>query len=137
LPEARIHPIIPKSRRKKLYRQLRQRLGQVSRQLTQQKGSQILEGPLVVGHVRVLISVPPRYAVAQAIGSIKGESAIRIARTVGRGGRTSQESILGSRVLRVYRRPRREGDSPVHPATGTSGSPPGPDKNVGLTTPVL
>ncbi len=74
---------IPKCRRKKLYQQLRQHLGDVFRQLAQRKESQILEGHLVVDHVHMLISIPPKYAVAQVIGYLKGKSAIHIARTVG------------------------------------------------------
>jgi len=74
---------IPKCRRKKLYQQLRQHLGEVFRQLAQQRESKILEGHMVVDHVHMLISIPPKYAVAQVIGYIKGKSAIHIARTFG------------------------------------------------------
>ena len=35
-------------------------------------------------HVHALISVPPKYAVAQIVGFIKGKSAIWVARTFGR-----------------------------------------------------
>src|SRR5437660_4143982 len=34
-------------------------------------------------HVHMLISIPPKYAVAQVIGFIKGKSAIHLARTYG------------------------------------------------------
>jgi len=82
--ECKYHVVfIPKCRRKKLYQQLRQHLGEVFRQLAQQKESRILEGHLVVDHVHMLISIPPKYAVAQVIGFIKGKSAIHIARTAG------------------------------------------------------
>ncbi len=82
--ECKYHVVfIPKCRRKKLYQQLRQHLGEVFRQLAQRRESQILEGHLVVDHVHMLISIPPKYAVAQVIGYIKGKSAIHIARTVG------------------------------------------------------
>jgi putative transposase len=74
---------IPKCRRRNLYRQLRQHLGEVFRQLAQQRESKILEGHLIVDHVHMLIAIPPKYAVAQVIGYIKGKSAIHIARTVG------------------------------------------------------
>ena len=74
---------IPKCRRQKLYQQLRQHLGEVFRQLARHRESQILEGHLIVDHVHMLISIPPKYAVAQVIGYIKGKSAIHIARTVG------------------------------------------------------
>ena len=82
--ECKYHVVfIPKCRRKKLYEQLRRHLGEVFRQLAQQRESQILEGHMVVDHVHMLISIPPRYAVAQVIGYIKGKSAIHIARTFG------------------------------------------------------
>jgi putative transposase len=82
--ECKYHVVfIPKCRRKKLYQQLRQHLGGVFRQLAQQKESRILEGRLVADHVHMLISIPPKYAVAQVIGYIKGKSAIHIARTAG------------------------------------------------------
>ncbi len=82
--ECKYHIVfIPKCRRKKLYQQLRQDLGEVFRELAQRKESQILEGHLVVDHVHMLISIPPKYAVAQVVGFIKGKSAIHIARTAG------------------------------------------------------
>lgn len=82
--ECKYHVVfIPKCRRKKLYQQLRQHLGEVFRQLAQQRESKILEGHMVVNHVHMLISIPPKYAVAQVIGYIKGKSAVHIARTFG------------------------------------------------------
>ena len=82
--ECKYHIVfIPKCRRKKLYQQLRQDLGEVFHQLAQRKESQILEGHMVVDHVHMLISIPPKYAVAQVVGYIKGKSAIHIARTAG------------------------------------------------------
>jgi putative transposase len=74
---------IPKCRRKKLYGQLREHLGPVFHQLAQQRESRFLEGHMVVDHVHMLISIPPKYQVAQVIGFIKGKSAIHIARTFG------------------------------------------------------
>ena len=37
----------------------------------------------MVDHVHMLISIPPKYAVSQVIGYIKGKSAIHIARVYG------------------------------------------------------
>ena len=56
----------------------------VFKELANQKESEVLEGRLVEDHVHMLISIPPKYAVAQVIGYIKGKSAIWIARTCGR-----------------------------------------------------
>jgi putative transposase len=72
---------IPKYRRKALYGHLRHHLGDVFRALAAQKESHIEEGHLMADHVHMLISIPPKYAVAQVVGFIKGKSAIHIART--------------------------------------------------------
>src|SRR4030066_1123334 len=71
---------IPKCRRKVLYGQLRKYLGQVLRELAVQKESKVVEGHLMGDHVHMLISIPPKYAVAQVVGFLKGKSAIHIAR---------------------------------------------------------
>jgi putative transposase len=67
---------IPKYRKKKIYGNLRQYLGEIFRELAIQKECRILEGHLMPDHVHMLISVPPKFAVAQVIGFIKGKSAI-------------------------------------------------------------
>ena len=74
---------IPKCRRKTLYGELRQYLGEVFRKLAQQKESRIEEGHLLSDHVHMLIAIPPKYAVAQVVGFIKGKSAIHLARVYG------------------------------------------------------
>jgi putative transposase len=74
---------IPKCRRKTLYRQLRRYLGEVFRRLAVQKESQIEEGHLMPDHVHMMISIPPKYAVSQVVGYIKGKSAIHLARVYG------------------------------------------------------
>jgi putative transposase len=82
--ECKYHVIfIPKCRRKVLFGQLRPHLGEVFRRLARQKESQIEEGHLLPDHVHMLISIPPKYAVSQVIGYIKGKSAIHLARTYG------------------------------------------------------
>ena len=59
--ECKYHIVfIPKCRRQKLYQQLRRDLGEVFHQLAQQKESQILEGHMVVDHVHMLLSIPPK-----------------------------------------------------------------------------
>jgi putative transposase len=82
--ECKYHVVfIPKCRRKVLYGELRKYLGEVFRKLAEQKESKVLEGHLLPDHVHMLLSIPPKYAVAQVIGFIKGKSAIHIARTFG------------------------------------------------------
>jgi len=82
--ECKYHVVfIPKYRRKVLYGQLRQHLGEVFRELARQKESRIEEGHLQADHVHMLLVIPPKYAVAQVVGYLKGKSAIYIARTYG------------------------------------------------------
>jgi putative transposase len=82
--ECKYHVVfIPKYRRKALFGQLRPHLGKMLRELARQKECEIEEGHLLVDQVHMLISVPPKYAVSQVVGYLKGKSAIHIARTYG------------------------------------------------------
>lgn len=71
---------IPKYRKKKIFEELRQYLGEVLRNLAKDRESEIIEGHLLPDHVHILISIPPKYSVAQVVGYMKGKSAIHIAR---------------------------------------------------------
>lgn len=82
--ECKYHVVfIPKYRKKTLYSELRRHLGEVFRKLAEQKESRVEEGHLMSDHVHILLSIPPKYAVAHVIGFMKGKSAIHIARTYG------------------------------------------------------
>ena len=79
--ECKYHLVwIPKCRRKVLYGQLRQYLGEVFRELMRQRESRVEEGHLRPDHVHMLVSIPPKYAVSDVVGYVKGKSAIYIAR---------------------------------------------------------
>jgi putative transposase len=71
---------VPKFRKKKLYGEIRNYLGPVFHELARQKECKILEGHMVQDHVHMLIAIPPKYAVSQIVGYIKGKSAIAVAR---------------------------------------------------------
>ena len=71
---------IPKYRRKTLFAELRPHLGEVFKRLARQKESEIQQGHLMIDHVHMMISIPPKYAVSQVVGFIKGKSAIHLAR---------------------------------------------------------
>jgi REP element-mobilizing transposase RayT len=60
--------IVPKYRRKVLYGKLRHQVGEILRQLCRQKGIELLQGHTMVDHVRMLLSVPPRYSIAMTVG---------------------------------------------------------------------
>ncbi len=74
--ECKYHIVwIPKYRKKSLYKELRQYLGAMLKDLALQKECRIEEGHLKSDHVHILISIPPKYSVSQVVGFIKGKSA--------------------------------------------------------------
>jgi putative transposase len=79
--ECKYHVVfIPKYRKKRIYGGIRRHLGEVLRRLAEQRESRVEEGHLMPDHVHMMISIPPKYSVAQVIGYMKGKSAIHIAR---------------------------------------------------------
>lgn len=49
-------------------------------QLAEQKESRLEEGHLMPEHAHMILRIPPKYAVSQVVGYIKGKSAIHLAR---------------------------------------------------------
>ena len=72
--------IVPKYRRRKFYGSLRSEIGKILRQLCHQKDIELLKGNAMPDHVHLLLSVPPKYSIANTVGYLKGKSAIRIDR---------------------------------------------------------
>ena len=68
----------PKYRRKIIYNQYKQSIGQILRQLCSYKGVEILEGHLMPDYVNMLVSIPPKISVSQFMGYLKGKSALMI-----------------------------------------------------------
>ncbi|RMG86109.1 MAG: IS200/IS605 family transposase [Candidatus Dadabacteria bacterium] len=82
--ECKYHIVwIPKCRRKVLYGRIRKDLRDVIRELARQKESRVVEGHLMPDHVHVVMEIPPKYAVSQVVGYVKGKSAIHVARRYG------------------------------------------------------
>jgi len=75
---------IPKYRKKSLFGVVRKRLGGVFHDLAARKECKIEEGHLMPDHVHMLISIPPKHAVAHVIGFIKGKSSIWVAQNIER-----------------------------------------------------
>ncbi len=63
-----------------IYGDLRKYLGAILHQLAKQRGVEVLEGYLMRDHVHMCLSIPPKYAVSNIVGYMKGKSAIAIAR---------------------------------------------------------
>jgi len=74
---------VPKYRKKRLYGNIRKFLGPIFHELASHRGCKILEGHMVQDHVHMVISVPPKYAVSEVVGYMKGKSAIAVARKFG------------------------------------------------------
>jgi len=72
-------------------------LGEVFRKLAVQKESRIEEGHLLPDHVHMMIAIPPKYAVSQVIGFIKGKSAIHLARVYGERKRNFEDQHFRAR----------------------------------------
>ena len=74
---------IPKRRKKTVFGVLRKHLGRIFRELARHKESEVVEGHLMPDHVHMCLSIPPKYAVSNVVGYMKGKSAITIARNFG------------------------------------------------------
>ena len=74
---------IPKRRKKMVFGVLRKHLGRIFRELARHKESEVVEGHLMPDHVHMCLSIPPKYAVSNVVGYMKGKSAITIARNFG------------------------------------------------------
>ncbi len=82
--ECKYHVVfIPKCRRKTIYGAIKRELGPVFHALTKHKECRVEEGHLMVDHVHMLLAIPPKYAVSNVVGYIKGKSAMHVARTFG------------------------------------------------------
>lgn len=68
----------PKYRRKVIFNQYKESIAKILRQLCQYKGVEIIEGHLMPDHVHMLVSIPPKYSVAQFMGYLKGKSALML-----------------------------------------------------------
>ena len=72
--------LYPNTRKKVLYGKIRKFLRPVLHELAGQRRSKILEGHMVQDHVHMLIQIPPKYAMPEVVGYLKGKSAIAVAR---------------------------------------------------------
>ena len=68
----------PKYRRMTIYGEIKADIGKILRQLCQYKGIEILEAEACPDHIHMLISIPPKYSVAQVMGYLKGKSSLMI-----------------------------------------------------------
>ena len=129
--ECKYHVVfIPKCRRKTLYLELRRHLGDVFRKLAEQKESRIEEGHLLLDHVHMLISIPPKYAVSQVIGFSRER--VRYTWLVYTERRSGILWPAWQGILRIHSRTGHRGNTRVHQEAGRGGQAPGTDESVAL-----
>ncbi len=68
----------PKYRRKIIYKQIREDIREIIRDLCKWKGVNIIEGHMMPDHIHLRVSIPPKYSVSQFMGYLKGKSAMMI-----------------------------------------------------------
>ena len=68
----------PKYRRQIIYSKLRTEIGKILRILCERREIEIFEAELCPDHIHMLISIPPKYSVANVMGYLKGKSTLII-----------------------------------------------------------
>ena len=77
--ECKYHIVFaPKYRRQIIYGKIKMDIGQMLRKLCEYKGVEIIEAEACKDHIHMLISIPPKYSVAQIMGYLKGKSSLMI-----------------------------------------------------------
>ena len=69
---------IPKYRRKEIYGKIRTDIGQIIRQLCAYKDVEIIEAHAIPDHIHMLVRIPPKIAVSNFMGYLKGKSSLMI-----------------------------------------------------------
>lgn len=88
---------IPKERKKRMFVMLHRHLGEMFRELAKHREAEVVEGRLMPDHVHMCLSMPPKYAVSNVVGYIKGKSAITIARKYGGRARNFTGEVFWAR----------------------------------------
>ena len=77
--ECKYHIVFaPKFRRQIIYGKIKMDIGQMLRKLCEYKGIEIIEAEACKDHIHMLVSIPPKYSVAQIMGYLKGKSSLMI-----------------------------------------------------------
>lgn len=69
---------VPKYRRKVMYGQLRQEVGQILSTVCKITGIQLIKGGVCPDHVHMYISIPPKMSLSTVMSKLKGKSALMI-----------------------------------------------------------
>ncbi len=69
---------VPKYRRKVMYGQLKQEVGQILSTVCKIAGIQLIKGGVCPDHVHMYISIPPKMSLSSVMSKLKGKSALMI-----------------------------------------------------------
>lgn len=69
---------VPKYRRKVMYGQLKQEVGQILSTVCKITGIQLIKGGVCPDHVHMYISIPPKMSLSTVMSKLKGKSALMI-----------------------------------------------------------
>ena len=69
---------IPKYRRKVMYGKVRADVREIIKTLCRYKKVEIIEGAVCVDHIHLCVSIPPKIAISEFMGYLKGKSALMI-----------------------------------------------------------
>ena len=67
-----------KYRRQAIYGKVKEDIGRMLRKLCEYKEVEILEAEACPDHIHMLVTIPPKYSVAQIVGYLKGKSSLMI-----------------------------------------------------------
>ena len=68
----------PKYRRKMFYREKREEIGKILRELCWWKGETIVEAEVCQDDIHMLVEIPPKMSVSSFVGFLKGKSSLII-----------------------------------------------------------
>ena len=136
--ECKYHVVfIPKCRRKTLYEELRQHLGEVFRKLAMQKECRVEEGHLMPDSCSHDDFDPTQ--ICGVAGDRVHQGQERYPPGAGLWREEAQlrrTALLGPGILRLDRRSRRSGDQGIYPQAGGRGYPARPNEYVALRPPL-
>lgn len=72
--------IVPEYWKKVFFGRMRSEIGEILRELCRQRGIELLEGHAMPDHIHMVLSVSPKYSIANTIEFLKGKSAVRVHR---------------------------------------------------------
>ena len=105
----------PKYRRMVIYGQIKKDIGQILRQLCEQKGIEIIEAEACPDHIHMLISFSPKYSISYVMGYLKGkEQSHDFRQTCKSEVQVWQSAFLGQGILRGYGRKEQKENPRVH-----------------------